>query len=200
MWIHTFISVPVCQKPIERGLSFVTRTAHVCLPLKYSLLYPWLKRCYLLSALREIIVWSHTSSALCKPGMSLFVCRWNIQMERIFDMVAYGYFGGFSSHKWLAYHDFWTSYYMKLGSIFPFFQDGHTNGRKKNNWNNQICNASTQKEKGRSLSDTNLLVRFASAFSFDGERRTINTALHKPRHLHGIGENLNIGRRLSKNR
>ena len=126
MWIHTFISVPVCQKPIERGLSFVTRTAPVCLPLKYSLLYPWLKRCYLLSALREIIIWSHTSSALCKPGMSLFLCRWNIQMERIFDMVAYDYFGGFSSYKWLAYNDFWTSYYMKLGSIYPFFQDGHT--------------------------------------------------------------------------
>ena len=33
----------------------------------------------------------------------------------------------------------------------------------------------------------NLLVRFAGAFSFDGERMAIDTALHKPRHLHGIG-------------
>ena len=40
---------------------------------------------------------------------------------------------------------------------------------------------------GWSLFHINLLVRFAGAFSFDGERMTIDTALHKPRHPHGIG-------------
>ena len=40
--------------------------------------------------------------------------------------LAYDYFGAFSSHKWLAHNDFWTSYYIKLRFINPFLQDSHT--------------------------------------------------------------------------
>ena len=91
MWIHTLSSVPACQTPIEGGLPFVTWTDLVCLPLKYSLLYPRLKICYLLSALREIIIWSHTSRSVpvcprwmqgvrpLQHGMSLFACLWNLR-------------------------------------------------------------------------------------------------------------------------
>ena len=51
--------------------------------------------------------------------------------------LAYDYFGAFSSHKSLAYNDFWTSYYIKLRFINPFFPRqplaDDTNGRRKHN-------------------------------------------------------------------
>ena len=85
---------------------------------------------------------------------------------------------------------------MRLGFIDPFFQDSHTQMTQTAARNTtEIIKFALlrpamyprKRRRGRSLSDTNLLVRFASAFSFDDKRMTINTTLHKPRHLHGIG-------------